>query len=196
MPWSDPDLTHKIQRFIRLLPPSGTSPWCRAGSGGGTHRHACGRHPRAPKPNRAELSEEDGKAELVSRLLPMFDQSSFLPMVRCGHRDPDELQCGIYDPPNFGQAPMMCGTPQRKRSQAPRGPNTDESRTGCWRQIYFSLCSRFRPDDALMLFVLDGCDGRGFVFMLVNGRGVAPGSMFGFVRISNKILDPWRGVVA
>jgi hypothetical protein len=44
-----------------------------------------------------------------------------------------------------------------------------------------------------MVFVLDGCDSHGFVFMLVDGQGVAPGSMFGFVRISNKILDPWRG---
>jgi hypothetical protein len=88
---------------------------------------------------------------------------------------------------------MTCGTPQRRRSPAPRRPNTDESRTDCWRQIYFSLCSRFRPDDALSVLVQDGWDGRGSAFMLVDGRGVAPGSMFGFVRISEKILDPWMG---
>jgi hypothetical protein len=34
-----------------------------------------------------ELREEDGKIELVNGLLPKLDQSSPLPMVRCGYRN-------------------------------------------------------------------------------------------------------------
>jgi hypothetical protein len=74
-------------RHRTLLLPRNTIPWCRASGGGGTHQRACGRHPRAPKQNRTELHEEDGKIELLNGLLPKLDQSSPLPTVRCWYRN-------------------------------------------------------------------------------------------------------------
>jgi hypothetical protein len=78
--------TSNLVRQIRIDGEGPFSPQLKP-RGGGTHQHTCDREPKVLKPNRTKLREEDGKTELVSGLLPRFDQSSLLPTMRCGSVD-------------------------------------------------------------------------------------------------------------